>query len=1709
MTMLRNIPIFLALLLSTPLLKAAEMKKEGEDKAISFYSDVRPLFQAKCHGCHQPAKAKGDYVMTTFEQLLKGGETDAAIIAKHPDKSYLVEQIALVDGKAEMPPKGDPFTAEEVALIERWIAEGAIDDTPANAVERYSPENPPIYVKPPVITSVDYSPDGKLIAVAGFHEVLLHHADGSGLAGRLVGLAERIESVKFSPDGKRLAVTGGLPERMGELQVWDVEKRELDLSVPMGYDTIYGASWSPDGSQIAFGMGDNTVRAVNSQTGKQEMFMGGHNDWVLDTVFNQTGDHLISVGRDMTAKLTEVKTERFVDNITSITPGALKGGMNSVVLHPKEDHILVGGSDGVPQIYRIKRETARKIGDNANLIRKYPALEGRVWATAFRPDGKQFAAGSSLNGKGMIGFYKSEYDATISPELKKAMETARRNADSNQSKEQQMIDEWQTQGAEQLAALRFDTAIYAMDYSPDGKTIVATGDDGILRFIDTTTYKVTKEVVPVEVTDPTSIAQDHPNGDVHPGVEWDKEKLPKGIAKLEVSPTELRIDGPARYQQLVVTAVLDSGARADVTRMVALETSEPIVKFTERGKALPLKPGESVLTVTLGEKTVTAPVTVTGFDSPIHPDWLKDVNPVVSKMGCNMGTCHGSKDGKDGFKLSLRGYDPLYDVRAFTDDLKSRRVNYASPDDSLMLLKMTGAVPHEGGQLTKQHSTYYQIVRDWISNGAELNLKTPKVTSIELYPKNPVIQEIGSRQQMRVVATYADGTSRDVTSEAFVESGNKEVAEHDDYALMTTIRRGEAPILARYEGAYAATTITVMGDRDGFTWIEPPANNQIDKLVAAKWQRLKIQPSPLASDTEFIRRIYLDLTGLPPTSAEVRAFEADKTASREKRDALIDKLIGSPEFVDYWTNKWSDLLQVNSKFLGAEGTKLFRDWIKEQVAANTPYDEFVYQILTATGSNKENPAASYYKILREPDALMENTTHLFLATRFNCNKCHDHPFERWTQDQYYETAAYFGQVGLKRDGKNAPKQNIGGTAVEGAKPLYEIVEDLTEGEIRHDRTGEIQPPAFPYEADLAPVSFQEKGNPTRREELAAWITSPDNQYFAMTYANRVWGYLLGTGVIEPLDDVRAGNPPSNPELLSYLTSEFIKSDFDVQQLMALICKSRTYQLSIKTNQWNEDDEQNFSHAKAKRLPAEVLYDAVYAVTGAVPNIPGAGKGVRASQLSDAKLDLKSGFLANLGRPARESSCECERNDDLQMSAVMAFLSGPAVADAVGAEESALEKLVKQEPDDEKLIREIYYRVLNRAPSKAEIEAAIDSMNQIDDDHNLLVQELAAKEAAWVPVRAKRQVARVEAINKAQADLAAYMPEHDKKKREAEAEQQQRIKASENSLAEYEKEIPAKTTEWEKSITLQDTYTTWKVLQPESVTLSDKSEAEILPDGSVRAKKLNLRNLDFLVAGSFTDQNITGIMIETIPDETFPGFGAGLNPNGNFVMTEVQARWNTKADAKKQNDLAFADAKADFNQNGFNVKNSINGKVDRSDKAWALSGSNLKMRHRAMFSLQKPMAGDKAGATLTVGVLCRYSNQDYPLGRFRVWYTTSASPLEFGLPEKIAEAVRVAPSNRSKEQIQTLREYVRDNDEEYANRYFKVAAEKRPLPGDPKLASLKAALTRAEQPIQEDTTLLQLRQDVDYSINQTANRRLTAAQDLSWALINSPAFLFNH
>ncbi len=1674
------------------------------DDSISYQRDVEPIFRARCQGCHQGAKKGGDYLMTSYAALMTAGESEqAAVVPGKPDESYLIELITPSDGVASMPQEGDPLSERDIATIRKWIQQGANDDS-TQVGPKYNAENLPTYQRAPLTTSISCSPDGKWIAVTGFHEVIVLDAATLKPASRLVGLSPRIEAVEFSPDSTRLAVTGGSPGVFGEVQVWDVEAGKLLLSKQIGFDTISGGTWSPDAKLIAIGCSDNTLRAIDAETGQQLLHQGAHEDWIRSCVFTPDGKHLLSAARDMTVKLTEVQTQRFVDNVTSITPGALRGGVNSLSMHPERPELLVGGADGTPKVYRVFRETQRRIGDDANLVRKFPAMKGRIFATAISPDGKSLAAASTLDGKSQIVVYPYNFTATLPEDVKAVM--AKRVSDRKPD-EKTLVDNYVNDIPQPQFDITVDTtSVYAITFSSDSKSLLASGADGLIRKIATKTGEIEQEVMPVELAsgqlanDDSSEGLSVADGLAKPikGLQSSEPSTNKGsVVRLSVLPNRIALDGPNDYAQVVVIAELESGSLVDVTRLATLRANG--IAVSDRGLVrMSAESAESKLASLViefgGHKAQITCECKTG-NSDDQVDFITDVNPILSRLGCNSGTCHGAQKGKNGFKLSLRGYDPVEDIRALSDDLVSRRLNAAAPDASLMLQKPLGTVPHEGGVLLSRDSVYYSVLRKWIAGGAQLDRRSEKVASIEIFPKNPVIDREGAWQQFRIVATFPDGSERDVTREAFIESGNSEVVVSHETGLVNALRRGEAPILARYEGAYAATTVTVMGDRSGFAWQEPRVNSEVDKLVAAKWRRMKILPSELCTDSEFLRRVRLDLTGLPPTPEELRAFLADELPSEQKRSKKIDELIGSTEFVDHWTNKWADLLQVNSKFIGRDGAQSLRGWIHEAIAENRPYDEFVRQILTATGSNKDNPAASYFKILRDPDLMMENTTHLFLAVRFNCNKCHDHPFERWTQDQYYELAAFFAQTELKPDPASNGKK-IGGTAVEGAKPLYELVADNITGEMNHVRTGDVVAPSFPYDCE-----HEVDADATRREKLAAWMTSPDNQYFAKSYVNRLWGYLTGTGLMEPLDDIRAGNPPTNPALLELLTKNFIDSGFDTESVLREICNSRTYQLSVASNKWNSDDSINYSHAKARRLPAEVLYDAVYQVTGAVSNIPGVAPGTRAAALPDVAFGLEDGFLNNLGRPVRESACECERSDGLQLGPIMALVSGPTVGRAISDPKCALPQLVDEEESTESLIREIYLRVLSREATAEEVEAIVDSEQQIELDHKRLEQQLAEREAWWKGEREEREAKRLQrlaATRKAIADHTAAIADQRAKD---EAKRLEELRAAEAALTEYETKAVDVANEY-----LDDSGDTmdWHPLAARELKSTNKALLRSLADRSIVASG-DGGKATYTIQFDTTLSEIGAIRLEALADESLKGGGPGLPANGNFVVTEIEAFIAAKETPAKKTPIRFKKAVADFSQGGFDPSQAIDGNKG-NQKGWAVSPKGG-IVHWAVFSADKPVKLD-GPATLSVVLHQNHNAEDHRLGHFRISACKAAGESNLGLPEEFAALLSADPKDRSAESLGPLLSYLKKSDEPWQKLQQAVAAKKKPLPEDPMLVKLQAEAKALSEETKDDTKLLRLRSDVAASHNQLKNKRLTLAQDLTWALINSPAFLFN-
>ena len=772
------------------------------------------------------------------------------------------------------------------------------------------------------------------------------------------------------------------------------------------------------------------------------------------------------------------------------------------------------------------------------------------------------------------------------------------------------------------------------------------------------------------------------------------------ITALKVHPESLTLEHARDGRRILVSGQTKDGNWIDVSTWAELKPATG-VKIHEDNYIFPEKVGSTSISVSVKNITTELPVTVKSIDAP-PVSFVRDVMPVLSHAGCNNGTCHGSAKGKNGFKLSLRGYDPDFDYELLIEDITGRRFNRAFPEQSLMLLKPTSEVPHKGGQVIKPDSRDYKLIHQWISEGVVSDVETTqRVERLEVIPDSAELSMPGYKQQVLVIAHYADGSTRDVTREAKFTSSSNDVAKVTDDGVVTAERRGETAILTRYEGAYSTNGIIVMGDRSGFEWAETPVYNYIDTHVHNKLKRLKILPAELCTDEEFVRRIYFDMTGLPPTPEQVRNFLMDTTASKDRREKLIDSLVDTTEYVDHWTHKWGDLLQSNRKFLGERGMWLFQEWLHDEIAENRPYNEFVYDLITATGSAYSNPAASYFRVSREYTTAVENTTQLFLGVRFSCNKCHDHPFEVWTQNQYYELGAFFADVQLKN----------------GRLPGEEIVyTSFNPTPVKHPRTLAVVEASVPF--GEVKEELQD-----RRESLAEWLTSAENPMFAKAGVNRIWSYFMGRGIIEPVDDIRTSNPPSNPELLDALTKDFVENSFDIRHIMKTIAKSRTYQQSIKTNKWNKSDSINFSHATARRLTAEQLLDAIGVATGSQPKFQGVPKSFRAVQLPDSQVK-DDGFLKLFGRPERESSCECERTTEVSLAHAMNLINGPTVADAIIDPNGRIAQLIKDKKDDRTLVEELYLATFARLPQKTEYATAVEFLAKAES------KEEGAQDLMW-------------------------------------------------------------------------------------------------------------------------------------------------------------------------------------------------------------------------------------------------------------------------------------------------------------------------------------------------------------------------------------------
>jgi hypothetical protein len=758
-----------------------------------------------------------------------------------------------------------------------------------------------------------------------------------------------------------------------------------------------------------------------------------------------------------------------------------------------------------------------------------------------------------------------------------------------------------------------------------------------------------------------------------------------GGAELTVFPAEVYLAGARSEQQLVVSGRVDGDRMHDLTRDALYRSLTPdVAEVLPGGRLVPRGNGTTVVTVAAGGEEAEVTVTVAGLDRADPVDFGTEVIPTLTKAGCNSGACHGTPTGKNGFRLSLRGYLPDDDYDHLTRDMDGRRLNRLEPDASLFLLKGSGAMAHEGGPRFARGSYLYRLLREWVADGARPATTTsPKLTGLEVFPAQRVLETNGGGQQLAVTAVFADGSRWDVTRLARFSVSDPEAATVSAEGHVNPRKMGEATVLVQFLAAVATARLTYLSEVPGFAWKAPVEQNFIDRHMFARQRLLRIQPSDRCTDDEFLRRVFLDVCGILPTADETRGFLADPAS--DKRARLIDALLERPEYVDFWTLKWADRLGCNNRFVGERGAYAYRDWIWGCVNANLPFDQFARALITASGPNYSAPAASFYRRVRDPQTRVEAVSQLFLGVRIGCARCHNHPFERWTQDDYYGVAAFFSRVRYKDGPFFAHIYN-----------KEETVWLDRQGEVTHPRTGLVMKPK-----PLGAAALDIPEGRDRREFLADWITRADNPFFARVAVNRLWHHLFGRGIVEPVDDFRDSNPPCNPELLDALAADFVAHGFDVKHTLRTILNSTTYQLSSATNPFNENDDVYFSHARVRRLSAEQLLDAISQATGVPERFAGVPLGTRAAQLPDGELFHP--LLKAFGRPPRAIECECERENDATLEQALFLEAGRTIHDKLRSDRGLPARLAASPLGPEALAEELFLTTLCRHPSPAERE----------------------------------------------------------------------------------------------------------------------------------------------------------------------------------------------------------------------------------------------------------------------------------------------------------------------------------------------------------------------------------------------------------------------
>ena len=763
--------------------------------------------------------------------------------------------------------------------------------------------------------------------------------------------------------------------------------------------------------------------------------------------------------------------------------------------------------------------------------------------------------------------------------------------------------------------------------------------------------------------------------------------------------SELRLDGPRDRVQLLVTGRTADGKLVDLTHIARYESANPKIARVDVRNTLAIRgDGKTVLSVSYGKHRREIPVIVSNARRPRRLNFENDIIPLLSRYTCNASGCHGKAEGQNGFKLSVFGFQSESDYTALVKESRGRRLNVASPDASLLLTKPSGRVPHGGGIRFDRNSDAYHTIREWIGSGMPKGKPSdPHITAIEVFPDQRKLL-MKSRQQLRVVGTFSDGLKRDVTRFAQFQTNNEAVGRVDEHGVVRIADApGEVAIMATYRSQVSVFRALVAREPAIKNYPNLAANNFIDAKVNEKMRVLNILPSGGASDAEYLRRVYLDVIGTLPTGAEARVFLESRKPG--KRAALVDQLLKRPEFADYWALKWSDLLRVNRRALGHKRAYQYYRWIRQQFSANTPLDQFAKRIVTAKGPLKDQPAGHFYQVVSQPKAMASTLSQIFLGVRLECAQCHHHPYDRWSQNDYWGMQAFFTQVSFKPSARGS---SLAAT---------------TNRQTIHPR---YKTKVFAHFLGTKMPGKNPQGD--RRAQLARWLTDKKNPWFARNMANRIWAHFMGRGIVEPIDDFRLTNPPANPALLDALAQRLVDTRYDLHQMIRTIAASRAYQRASKPNKTNQHDEQNYSRFLLKRMDAEVLMDAICQTTGIGEKYRGVPFGSRAIQLWDSEVPHY--FLKVFGRPVRVSACVCERATEPTVGQVLHVLNSPQIHNKIAHTGGRVSKIVRQFSDDKSVIEELYLTFFNRFPTAKERQATV---KYIKSNGN---RQQAAEDIAW-------------------------------------------------------------------------------------------------------------------------------------------------------------------------------------------------------------------------------------------------------------------------------------------------------------------------------------------------------------------------------------------